>query len=258
MKTDSSVLKVAIVTGAAQGIGRAIARRLARDGFAVAIVDINADALDEVKKEIEGLGAKALALKADLTKVDEIQKVIDRSAEWGQLTVLVNNAGRVIITPFLEITEHEWDAIMTLNLKTVFFATQFAARHMQAGARIVNLSSISGRSGRSDQAHYAAAKCAVISITQSAALAFASQGITINAVCPGVVDTPMTTGIHKIRAGTLGITPEESLARMVAKIPIGRLETTDDVAGVISFLCSTDAAYITGQSLNVDGGMEMN
>jgi meso-butanediol dehydrogenase / (S,S)-butanediol dehydrogenase / diacetyl reductase len=258
MKNDSSVLKVAIVTGAAQGIGRAIARRLAQDGFAVAIVDINADALDEVKKEIEGLGAKALALKADLTKLDEIQKVVDRSAEWGQLTVLVNNAGRVIITPFLEVTGDEWDTIMTLNLKTVFFAMQFAARHMPAGARIVNLSSISGRSGRSDQAHYAAAKCAVISITQSAALAFASQGITINAVCPGVVDTPMTTGIHEIRAGALGITPEESLARMVAKIPIGRLETTDDVAGVISFLCSPDAAYITGQSLNVDGGMEMN
>jgi meso-butanediol dehydrogenase / (S,S)-butanediol dehydrogenase / diacetyl reductase len=258
MKSEQSKMRIAVVTGAGQGIGRSVALRLAQDGFSVAIVDINADALDKVKKEIEGLGAKALALKADLTKLDEIQKVIERAAEWGQLTVLVNNAGRVIITPFLDITGDEWDAIMTLNLKTVFFATQFAARHMQTGARVVNLSSISGRSGRSDQAHYAAAKCAVISITQSAALAFASQGITVNAVCPGVVDTPMTTGIHEIRAGALGITPAESLARMVAKIPLGRLETTDDVAGVISFLCSPDAAYITGQSLNVDGGMEMN
>ena len=113
-------------------------------------------------------------------------------------------------------------------------------------------------SGRPDQAHYAAAKCAVISLTQSAALSFASQGITINAVCPGVVDTPMTAGIHQIRAETLGITPQESLARMVARIPLGRLETTDDVAGAVSFLCSPDAAYITGQSLNVCGGMEMN
>jgi NAD(P)-dependent dehydrogenase (short-subunit alcohol dehydrogenase family) len=147
---------------------------------------------------------------------------------------------------------------MTLNLKTVFFAMQFAARHMQTGARVINISSISGRSGRSDQAHYAAAKCAVISLTQSAALSFASQGITVNAICPGVVDTPMTSGIHEIRAGALGITPEESLARMVAKIPLGRLESTDDVAGVVSFLCSPDATYITGQSLNVCGGMEMN
>ena len=258
MKSEPSEIKVAIVTGAGQGIGKAIACRLAQDGFAVAIVDINANALDKVKKEIENLGAPALALTADLTKLDEIKNVIERSSEWGQLTVLVNNAGRVLITPFLEIAEQEWDTIMTLNLKTVFFATQFAARHMQTGARVVNLSSISGRSGRSDQAHYAAAKCAVISLTQSAALAFASQGITVNAICPGVVDTPMTTGIHEIRANALGITPEESLARMVAKIPLGRLETTDDVAGVVSFLCSADAAYITGQSLNVCGGMEMN
>jgi acetoin reductase-like protein len=259
MKSKSAdKLKVAIVTGAGQGIGRSIALRLAQDGFAIVIVDINPDSMDKVKNEIEGLGGNALTLQADLTKVDQIKNVIERSAEWGQLNVLVNNAGRVLITPFLEISEREWDAIMTLNLKTVFFATQYAARHMQAGARVVNLSSISGRSGRSDQAHYAAAKCAVISLTQSAALAFATHGITINAVCPGVVDTPMTTGIHEIRAGALGITPQESLARMVAKIPLGRLETTDDVAGVVSFLCSPDAAYITGQSLNVDGGMEMN
>jgi len=258
MKSVPSALKVAIVTGAAQGIGKAIARRLAQDGFAVAIVDINAGALDEVKREIEALGTQVLALTADLTQLEDVQKVVTRAAEWGPLTVLVNNAGRVSITPFLEISEQEWDAIMTLNLKTVFFAMQFAARYMQTGARVINISSISGRSGRSDQAHYAAAKCGVISLTQSAALSFASQGITVNAVCPGVVDTPMTSGIHEIRAGALGITPEESLARMVAKIPLGRLESTDDVAGVVSFLCSPDAAYITGQSLNVCGGMEMN
>lgn len=258
MTSDSSRLNVAVVTGAGQGIGRAIAGRLARDGFAIAIVDINAQALDDAKNEIENLGAPVLPLTADLTRLDEIQKVIDLSAEWGQLTVLVNNAGRVIITPFLEITGEEWDAILTLNLKAVFFAMQFAARHMQAGGRMVNLSSISGRSGRSDQAHYAAAKCGVISLTQSAALAFASQGITVNAVVPGVVETPMTTGIHEIRAQALGITPEESLARMVAKIPLGRPAKTDDIAKVVSFLCSPEAAYMTGQSLNVCGGMEMN
>ncbi len=250
--------RVAIITGAGQGIGKAIARRLAQDGFAIAIADINAESLGGVKKEIENEGGEVLTVKADLTKLEDIQNVINRSAEWGEISVLVNNAGRVIISPFLDITEKEWDAIMTLNLKTVFFATQFAARHMSEGGRIVNLSSISGRSGRSDQAHYAAAKCAVISLTQSAALSFAPQGITVNAVCPGVVDTPMTTGIHEIRASALGITPEESLARMIAKIPLGRLEKTEDVAGAVSFLCSPDAAYITGQSLNVDGGMEMN
>ena len=258
MKNDSSKSRVAIVTGAGQGIGRVIARRLARDGFAIAIVDINAAALETVKQEIEDLGTSALAITADLTKLDEIQKVVNHSSEWGQITVLVNNAGRVFITPFLEITEDEWDAIMTLDLKTVFFAMQFAVSKMGEGGRIVNLSSISGRSGRPDQAHYAAAKSAVISLTQSAALSFAPRGITVNAVCPGVVDTPMTAGIHKIRAKILGITPEESLARMIAKIPLGRLEKTEDVAGVVSFLCSPDAAYMTGQSLNVCGGMEMD
>ncbi len=258
MKNDASTLKVAVITGAGQGIGRAVAHRLSSDGYAVALIDINAETLDVVKKEIEDKGGQALALQADLTKMEDVQKVIGRAAEWGPLSILVNNAGRVIISPFLEISENEWDSIMTLNLKTVFFAIQSAAKHMQNGGRIVNLSSISGRSGRSDQAHYAAAKSAVISLTQSAALSFAPQGITVNAVCPGVVDTPMTTSIHEIRANMLGITPEESLKRMIAKIPLGRLEKTEDVAGAISFLCSPDAAYITGQSLNVDGGMEMN
>lgn len=258
MQNDSSKPKVAIVTGAGQGIGRAIACRLARDGFAISIVDINAAALDKVKKEIEDLGTNVLAITADLTKLDEIQKVINRSAEWGYITVLVNNAGRVLITPFLEIAEDEWDAIMTLNLKTVFFAMQFAVSKMNEGGRIVNLSSISGRSGRPDQAHYAAAKSAVISLTQSAALSFATRGITVNAICPGVVDTPMTSQIHEIRASTLGITPQESLNRMIARIPLGRLQSPDDIAGTVSFLCSPDAAYITGQSLNVCGGMEMD
>ncbi len=258
MNSGISALKVAIVTGAAQGIGRAIARRLARDGFAVAIVDVNVDSLAEVKREIEALGAQALFLSADLSKLEDVQNVIARSVEWGQLTALINNAGRVSTRPYLEITEEDWDVIMTLDLKTVFFAMQFAARQMPPGGRIVNISSISGRSGRADQAPYAAAKSGVINLTQSAALAFASQGITVNAVCPGVVDTPLTRHIHEIRAGVLGITPEESLARMVARIPLGRMESPDDVAGAVSFLCSPDAAYITGQSLNVCGGMEMN
>jgi acetoin reductase-like protein len=258
MLDEASGSAVAIVTGAGQGIGRAIAVRLARDGFAVALVDINAAALDAVRKEIQALGARALAIPADVTRLGDINKAVELAANWGSIKVLINNAGRVLITPFLEITEAEWDEILALNLKSVFFATQFAVSRMSRGGRIVNLSSISGRSGRPDQAHYAAAKCAVISLTQSAALSFAGRGITVNAVCPGVVDTPMTARIHETRAGALGITPQESLDRMVAKIPLGRLESPEDVAGAVSFLCSPDAAYVTGQSLNVCGGLEMN
>lgn len=258
MPNSTAPSPVALVTGAAQGIGRAIAKRLASDGYAVVIVDINVDALANVQREIEELSASVLCISADLSHLQEIQNVILRAAEWGQLTTLVNNAGRVITHPYLEVTEEEWDAILTLDLKTVFFAMQFAARHMSPGSHIVNISSISGRSGRPDQAPYAAAKSGVISLTRSAALSFASLGITVNAVCPGVVDTPVTRRIHEIRANALGITPEESLARMISRIPLSRIETPEDVAGAVSFLCSQDAAYITGQALNVCGGMEMD
>jgi NAD(P)-dependent dehydrogenase (short-subunit alcohol dehydrogenase family) len=250
--------KVAIVTGAAQGIGRSIALRLAQDGFALALVDINMIPLQHVKNEINRMGGEALILHADLSQVADIKTVIKNVAQWGELTIVVNNAGRLVTRPFLEITEDDWDATLSLDLKAVFFMMQFAAGQLMPGGRIINISSISGRSGRPDQAPYAAAKAGVISLTRSVALALASQNITVNAVCPGIVDTPLTRRIHEDRAHILGITPEESLNRMIARIPLGRLETTDDVAGVVSFLCSPDAAYITGQSLNVCGGMEMD
>ncbi len=250
--------KAAIVTGAGQGIGRAIALRLAGQGWAVALADINATTLAEVHGEIERGGGQALSIMADLSALGEIQRLIHQAAEWGALGALVNNAGRLVTRPFLEVTEAEWDATLGLDLKTVFFAMQAAARCMPEGGRIVNIASISGRSGRADQAPYAAAKAGVISLTRSAALALAKQGITVNAVCPGIVDTPLTRRIHEDRAQALGITPEESLERMVARIPLGRLESPDDVAAAVAFLCSPEAAYITGQALNVCGGMEMD
>ena len=250
--------KVALVTGAGQGIGRAIALRLARDGFAISLTDINPSAMTEVQNVITDTGGQAQSITVDLAQLSQLPAVIAQSLELGELSVLVNNAGCVFTRPFLEVTEAEWDLTFALDLKTVFFAMQSAASCMTTGGRIVNISSISGRSGRPDQAPYAAAKAGVISLTKSAALAFASQGITVNAVCPGVVDTPLTRRIHEQRAEALGITPEESLARMATRIPLGRLEKPEDVASAVSFLCSPEAAYITGQSLNVCGGMEMD
>lgn len=250
--------RVALVTGAAQGIGRAIAQRLARDGYALALVDQNSNGLAAVQSEIESAGGAAAALTANLIHLTEIERVFGLAAAYGTLTVLVNNAGRVIIHPFLQVTEQEWDSILTLDLKTVFFAMQCAAKQMPGGGHIVNISSISGRSGRADQVAYAAAKAGVISLTRSAALALAPQNITVNAVCPGVVETPMTHQLHRDRARQQQITFEESLARMASRIPLGRLETPQDVANAVSFLCSQDASYITGQTLNVDGGMEMD
>ncbi len=250
--------RVAIVTGAGQGIGRAIANRLAADGLAVVLADINPTTLAEAQAALEQAGQPALSLVADLSQVAEVQRLIAQAAQWGTLAVLINNAGRLVTKSFLEVTESDWDATLGLDLKTVFFAMQSAAQHMSTGGRIVNIASISGRGGRADQAPYAAAKAGVISLTRSAALAFAAQGITVNTVCPGIVDTPLTRSIHADRAQALGITPEESLNRMVARIPLGRLESPEDVAGSVSFLCSPDAAYITGQALNVCGGMEMD
>jgi NAD(P)-dependent dehydrogenase (short-subunit alcohol dehydrogenase family) len=250
--------RIALVTGAAQGIGRAIAIQLARDGYTLALVDLNEPGIAAVQREIERANGTAYAFPADLTRLSEIERVVAIAAEQGTLGALVNNAGRVIIHPFFQVTEAEWDAILTLDLKTVFFAMQCAAKHMAPESRIVNISSISGRGGRADQAAYAAAKAGVISLTRSAALALAPRGITVNAVCPGVVDTPMTRQVHHERSQLENITPAESLARMTTKIPLGRLEMPEDVANVVSFLCSPSASYITGQTLNVDGGMEMD
>lgn len=249
---------IALVTGAAQGIGRAISHRLARDGYTVALADQNGEGIAKVQQEIENANGHAFTLTANLTNLKEIEHAVQAASERGTLKVLVNNAGRVIIHPFFDVTETEWDEILTLDLKTVFFAMQSAARRMTEGGRIVNLSSISGRSGRPDQAAYAAAKAGVISLTRTAALALAPHNITVNAICPGVVDTPMTQEVHRNRAQQQNITYQESLARMTAKIPLGRLETPEDVANVVSFFCSPDASYITGQTLNVDGGMEMD
>jgi len=255
-------VKVALVTGAGQGIGRAIALRLARDGFTLAVSDINFGALQLLIAEIaDTFGGQCIFAQADLSEIAEVERVVAQThAVLGQLDVLVNNAGRLTIRPFLDVSEAEWDATLGLDLKSVFFAMQAAARIMIAAGtagRMVNIASISGRSGRPDQAPYAAAKAGVISLTRSAALALAPHGINVNAVCPGVVDTPLTQKIHADRGQALGITGEESLQRMLGRVPLGRIETPADVAAAVSFLCSPDAGYITGQALNVDGGMEM-
>jgi len=252
--------QVALVTGAGQGIGRSIALRLAREGYDVAVLDINGETAQAVCDEGEAIGRRALTLVVDLLDVPAIEVAVRRLIqEMGRLDVLANNAGTVPITPLMEITEAEWDHVFDLNLKAAFFCLQAAGRVMMAqrGGRIVNMASISGLGPRPDQTHYAAAKMGVISLTTSAALTFAPYGITVNAVCPGIVDTPLTQQIHIDRARLAGISPEESLARKVSQIPLGRIETPEDVAGVVAFLVSPEGAYITGQAIVVDGGIAL-
>jgi NAD(P)-dependent dehydrogenase (short-subunit alcohol dehydrogenase family) len=250
--------RVAMVTGAGQGIGRAIALRLAREGFDVAILDVNAETASAVSDEVQAIGRRALTLVVDLLDVSAIEAAVERLIqERARLDVLVNNAGNVPITPLMEISEAEWDHVLDLNLKAAFFCLQSAGGVMmgQRGGCIINMTSISGLGPRPDQTHYAAAKAGVISLTTSAALTFAPYGVRVNAVCPGIVDTPLTRQIHLDRGHLDGISQEESLAHKVSQIPLGRIETPEDVAGVVAFLVSPDGAYITGQTIVVDGGM---
>lgn len=266
--------KVAVVTGAAQGIGKAVALRLAREGADVCAVDIQAAPAEAAAVEVRALGRQGLACAANLADLAQIPPLVERvAAELGGIDILVNAAGVLQTRPFLDVTEADWDRVIDVNQKALVFLIQAVARQMiaqvpeevQAAGRaprsygkIVNFSSISGRRGRPLQVHYASSKAAVISITQSAALAFAPYSINVNAVAPGVVPTPMWEQNDRERSAALGVPPGSALGDFIERIPLKRAATTEDVAGAVAFLCSADADYITGQTLNVDGGFEMD
>ncbi|MCY4545984.1 MAG: glucose 1-dehydrogenase [Gemmatimonadetes bacterium] len=254
--------KKAVVTGAGRGIGQAIALRLAQEGAHVAAVDIDRDSAEATAGLIRDGGSAAAALTVDLVRVDLIEPMIEEAVSTlGRLDILVNNAGRVEIKPFLDVTETEWDQIMDLNLKGTYFCMQAGARRMIRqgdGGRIINMSSISGRHGRADSSAYAASKMGIISITQSAALAFADHGILVNALCPGVVATPMWDHIDEDRARLFGYERGTARARLVEKIPLKRVAQTEEIAAAAVFIASDENTLITGQAINVDGGMEMN
>ncbi len=250
----------ALVTGAGQGIGRGIAVRLAREGFDVAVLDVNPVAIESVVSDVRALGRRAMGLEVDLYDVKAIVPAVESVlTAWGRLDVLVNNAGIMRTTALLEVTEKEWDAVLDLDLKAAYFCLQAAARVMtvQRSGRIVNIASISGLGGRPDHVHYAAAKAGLISLTYSAALGLAPYGITVNAICPGVVDTPLTRELHADRGKLAGVSGEESLKRMVEHIPLGRVCSPDEIGAAVASFVSEDASYITGQVLCVDGGLRL-
>ena len=266
--------KVAVVTGSGQGIGKAVALRLASGGADVVVADINRQTAEQTSVELLALGRRAPAQPVDVASAAQVQSMMDRVvAEFGRIDILVNAAGVAQTKPFLEITEQDWDRIVDTNLKGTVFCMQAAARQMvrqvpqeviaQGRAecsygKIVNFSSISGRRGRSVQMAYAASKAAIISVTQSAALALSPYNINVNAVCPGVIPTPMWEQIDRDRSRIMGAPPGEAMKAFVDKVPLQRVGRPEDAAGAVAFLCSTDADYITGQTLNVDGGFEMD
>jgi len=266
--------KLAIITGAGRGIGQAVALRLAREGADIVVADINRETAEETARDVHALGRRAQAQPMNVACVAEIQTMVDRTvADFGRIDILVNAAGIAQTTPFLDLTEQEWDRVLDVNLKGTVFCMQAVARQMirqvpqeviaqgraeRSYGKIVNFSSISGRRGRSVQMAYAASKAAIISVTQSAALALSPYNINVNAVCPGVIPTPMWEQIDRDRSRIMGVQPGDAMKAFIEKVPLLRAGSTEDVAGAVAFLCSADADYITGQTLNVDGGFEMN
>lgn len=266
--------KVAIVTGSGQGLGQGVAQRLAQEGAAVVVADYNAANAERVTAEIAAFSPHSIAYPVDVSDVDAVQQLVaDVAVRYGHIDMLVNNAGVLKTQPLLDITPEDWDRTQNVNQRGLFFMLQAVSRQMIAQVpqsvkdagraetsygKIVNLSSIAGRSGRPYAADYSASKFAVISITRSAALYLAPYNINVNAVCPGVVPTPMWADIDRTQAERFALAQGEWIRTTVEKIPLKRAGTPEDLAAAISFLLSTDADYITGQTLNVDGGVEMD
>ncbi|GHJ40786.1 SDR family NAD(P)-dependent oxidoreductase [Streptomyces sp. TS71-3] len=253
--------RTAVVTGAGGGIGRACALLLAEQGARVALMDISAESVELTAEALRRAGGNAAGYLVDVTDTAAVDAALARAEEdLGPVTLAAGAHGIVRNHPFLELPAEDWDATMAVNLKGMFVLLQRTALRAVAhgGGTMVAVSSVAGRGPRATCADYAASKAGVISLVRSAALSLAGHGIRVNAVCPGVVDTEMTRAIHRQKAEIEGITAEESFARQAAKIPLGRIETPQEIAGVVSFLLSDDSSYVTGQALNVCGGLEMD
>lgn len=258
---DDRPQRSAMVTGAAGGIGRAIALRLARDGLAVTVVDLasNAAELAAVVAEVTSTGAPAIAVTADVTSADDVDAAVDAHVEaFGGLDVMVANAGIAVTAPLLETTAEQWQRTIDVNLGGVFHCYQAAGRQMVAqgrGGRLIAAASVAAHRGGKWQGAYSASKFAIRGLSQSVAQELAEHGITVNVYSPGVVHTPLWESIDEAMTSRQGTPLGSAMAGMTAAIPLGRLETPNDVAGVVSFLASPDADYVTGQSIVVDGGM---
>jgi 3-oxoacyl-[acyl-carrier protein] reductase len=240
---------VALVTGAAQGIGKAISLLLAKHGADIVVSDVLLEKATETAKEIETLGRKAMAVRVDVSKLGDVEQVVDAILkQFGKIDILVNNAGITRDKLILRMSEEDWDAVLNVNLKGTFNCTRAVVRHMakQRYGKIVSIASVTGEMGNAGQVNYAASKAGVIGLTKTIAREFAQRGINVNAIAPGYIQTPMTD--------VLSDKVKEDLKRL---IPMDRLGQPGDVAEAVLFLVSDRSSYITGHVLNVNGGIYM-
>jgi 3-oxoacyl-[acyl-carrier protein] reductase len=241
--------RVALVTGASQGIGRTCALRLARDGATIAVAARNQEKLNELVSEITGAGGKAAAFVLDVADEDQVKEAIKAAiAQFGKIDILVNNAGITRDQLVMRMKRADWDAVLQTNLTSAYLCIQAVIPSMlkQRWGRIINITSVFGQMGQAGQANYSASKAGMIGLTMAIAREIGSRSITCNAIAPGFIETAMTA-----------VLSEEFKQAAVKQIPLGRVGTPDDVAGAVAFLASDDASYITGHVLSVNGGMLM-
>ncbi|RPI54126.1 MAG: 3-oxoacyl-[acyl-carrier-protein] reductase [Chloroflexi bacterium] len=240
--------KVAVVTGGARGIGRAVALRLAREGASVVVNYLsNQAAADEVGGQIQAAGGQAIAVQCDVSNVAQAQALVERAREaFGRVDVLVNNAGTTRDTLIMRMTEEDWDLVIDTNLKGAFNCVKAASRPMvkQRYGRIINITSVAGLDGNAGQANYASAKAGLVGLTKTVAKELGSRGITCNAVAPGYVPTDLTASL-----------PGDLVQLAIDRAPLGRAGTVEDIAAAVAYLASDEASFVTGQVLAVDGGL---